>query len=459
MANTRDLTVGEPGTVLRRFCLPMFGSILFQQLYNLADSFAAGKLISEDALAAVGNSYEITLIFIAFAFGINIGTSVIVSQLFGAKQYRQMKTAVSTALTACGVLCVLLMTGGLLGGGALLRLIGTPENIFADSARYLTIYIWSLPFVFFYNVATGIFSAIGDSKTPFYFLAASSTVNIGMDVLFVAGFHMGVAGTAWATMLCQGVSCVLALLCVIRRFRTIEPDVQAPAFSFPLLKRIAAVAIPSTLQQSFISVGNIVIQGVINGFGSGVIAGYAAGVKLNNLVITSMTTLGNGISNYTAQNIGAGKTERIRTGYEAAGRMLRMFALPLTLLYFFAGAPLVRFFLPPDAPAGEALQTGVLFLRILSPFYMICSMKLTADGVLRGAGKMSWFMTATFTDLILRVVLAMLLSRPFDSAGLWMAWPIGWVIATVISVQFCRRGVLKRTSAVLNRQRHAEHAA
>ena len=440
MAKTKDLTVGEPSAVLRRFCLPMFGSILFQQLYNLADSFVAGKLISEDALAAVGNSYEITLIFIAFAFGCNIGTSVIVSQLFGARRIREMKTAVTTALTAVGVLCAALMTAGLLGGNLLLRMISTPENIFADSARYLEIYVWSLPSVFFYNVATGIFAAIGDSKTPFYFLAASSTVNIGMDVLFVAVFEMGVAGTAWATLLCQGVSCLLALYCVTRRFRTIGGDEKAPFFSFALLKRIAAVAVPSMMQQSFISVGNIVIQGVINGFGSAVTAGYAAGVKLNNLVITSMTTLGNGVSNYTAQNLGAEKLERIPAGYKAAGRLMRTVALPMTLLYFFAGAPLVRFFLPPDAPAGEALQTGVLFLRILSPFYVICAMKLTADGVLRGAGEMNRFMTATFTDLILRVVLAMVLSKPFGSAGIWMAWPIGWVIATGLSVLFYHKG-------------------
>ena len=446
MAKAKDLTVGEPAAVLRSFCLPMFGSILFQQFYNLADSFVAGKLISEDALAAVGNSYEITLIFLAFAFGCSIGTSVIVAQLFGAKQHKEMKTAVTTALTAVGVLCAVLMTAGLLGGNLLLRAISTPDNIFADSARYLQIYIWSLPAVFFYNAATGIFSAIGDSKTPFYFLAASSTVNIGMDVLFVAVFQMGVAGTAWATLICQSVSCMLALLCVARRFRAVGTDEKAPFFSLPLLRRIAAVAVPSILQQSFISVGNILIQGVINGFGSAVTAGYAAGVKLNNLVITSMTTLGNGVSAYTAQNIGAQKQERIPAGYKAAARMILLIALPAALLYSFAGTPLVKCFLPPDAPAGEALHTGVLFLRITSPFYLICSMKLVADGVLRGAGEMSKFMTATFTDLILRVILAKLLSVPFGSAGIWMAWPIGWVIATGLSVMFYRHGKWAKTA-------------
>ena len=294
----KDLTVGNPESVLWKFCLPLFGSIVFQQLYNIADSLVAGKFIGENALAAVGNSYEITLIFIAFAFGCNMGCSVIVSQYFGAKKYGKMKTAVSTACIASAVLCVALMAGGILGCGALLHLINTPAEVFADSQLYLDIYIWSLPFVFFYNIATGIFSALGDSKTPFIFLAISSTANIGMDILFVTAFKMGVAGVAWATFLCQGVSCVLAVLVVFLRLKKVESGTgKSPLFSWPIFKKIVVIAVPSILQQGSISVGNIIIQSVINSFGPGVMAGYSAAVKLNNLVITSFTTLGNGISN------------------------------------------------------------------------------------------------------------------------------------------------------------------
>ena len=292
----KDLTVGKPSSVLWRFCLPLFGSIIFQQLYNIADSWVAGKFIGESALAAVGNSYEITLIFIAFAFGCNMGCSVVVSQLFGAKDYRQVKTAVSTAMLLTGAVCFVLMTAGLVGSRRLLALLNTPPNAMADSALYLDIYILGLPFMFFYNVATGTFAALGDSRTPFIFLALSSTANIGMDILFVTAFGMGVDGVAWATFICQGISCVLAMIVVLRRMRALSPGKDiAPLFSAVLLKKIIIIAVPSTLQQSFISVGNLVIQGVINGFGTSVMAGYSAGVKLNNLVITSFTTLANGI--------------------------------------------------------------------------------------------------------------------------------------------------------------------
>lgn len=431
----KDLTVGNPEKVLWKFCLPLFGSIIFQQIYNIADSLIAGKFIGENALAAVGNSYEITLIFIAFAFGCNIGCSVIISQLFGAKQFSEMKTAVKTAMIGSAVLCLILMAVGIGGSDALLTLIHTPDNIFSDSKLYLDIYVWGLPFVFFYNIATGIFSALGDSKTPFWFLAASSTANIFVDILFVKTFQMGVAGVAWATFLCQGISCILALLFVFARLHKIKTDDKGKIFSFTLLKKIAVIAIPSILQQSFISVGNIVIQGIINGFGSSVIAGYSAAIKLNNLVITSFTTLGNGISNYTAQNIGAGKLNRVKDGFHAGRKMVWLLCIPLVLLYIFGGKILITFFM--DNPSQEALRTGIEILRIFSPFYFIISIKLVADGILRGAGMMKQFMIATFTDLILRVVLAFLLPQTgLGSTGIWCAWPIGWTIAMILSVYF-----------------------
>ena len=432
----KDLTVGKPESVLWKFCLPLFASIIFQQLYNIADSLVAGKFIGENALAAVGNSYEITLIFIAFAFGCNIGCSVIVSQFFGAKDYRNMKTSVYTAMISTAVLCAVLMLFGVLFCGNLLKLIKTPSAILNDSKLYLDIYIYGLPFMFFYNMATGIFSALGDSKTPFIFLAVSSVTNIFVDIIFVKAFNMGIAGVAWATFICQGISAVLAIIVVFLRLSKIVLQ-RCPVFSFIILVKLLKIAIPSILQQSFISIGNIIIQSVINEFGAGTIAGYSAAVKLNNLVITSFTTLANGISNFTAQNLGAGKNERIRDGFKAGLKMVWIISIPLVLLYFFAGKQLLYLFL--DNPTNTAIHTGIMFLCILSPFYFVVSTKLVADGILRGAGLMSRFMITTFTDLILRVVLAIILSKQFGSTGIWCAWPIGWSIATTLSVIFYKK--------------------
>ena len=433
----KDLTQGNPQTVLWRFCLPMFGSIIFQQLYNIADSLVAGKFIGENALAAIGNSYNVTLVFIAFAFGCNIGCSVIVSQFFGAKDYAKMKTAVYTTLISSTILCAILMLLGFLFCDTLLAQMRTQPEILSDSALYMDIYILGLPFLFFYNIATGIFSALGDSKTPFYFLAFSSISNIAVDILFVKWFHMGIAGIAWATFLCQGISCILSLILILKRLSQIKIAKKAALFSSALLKKLAVIAIPSILQQSFISVGNIFIQSVINSFGISVTAGYSAAVKLNNLVITSFTTLGNGVSNFTAQNIGAGFPARVKNGLHAGLKLVWFICIPIVILYTCLGKYLLLLFM--DSSSSEALLTGKQFLWILSPVYFVVSAKLVADGVLRGAGAMKPFMAATFTDLILRVVLAFLFSNWFGAIGIWCAWPIGWTIATAMSFYFYKQ--------------------
>ena len=368
----RDLTIGNPDKVLFKFCLPMFVSIIFQQLYNVADSFVAGKFIGDNALAAVGNSYEITLIFIAFAFGLNIGCSGVSSQLFGAKKMGLLKSAVYTSLITTAVVCIALMFLGIVFGDILLNLIHTPTDIYNDSKLYLDIYVLGLPFVLFYNISTGIFTALGDSKTPFIFLACSSVANILMDILFVSSFNMGVAGVAWATFICQGISCILALVCVLFRFNIIKTDEKVKPFSFDLFCRILKIAVPSILQQSFISVGNVIIQGVINSFGSSVVAGYSAAVKLNNLVITSFTTLGNGISNFTAQNLGAEKYDRIKKGFFAGLKLVFLLCLIIVPLYFFGGNVLIRFFIDKESDKGcfriHKNHLAVLFYSVIKAY-------------------------------------------------------------------------------------------
>ncbi|MDD3221741.1 MAG: MATE family efflux transporter [Clostridia bacterium] len=435
----KDLTEGNPQAVLWRFTIPMFISVVFQQLYNIADSVIAGKFAGENALAAVGASYPITMIFMAIAVGSNIGCSVVISQFFGAKEYGKMKTAVCTTMLASVVLSAILTVGGLLGTKALMNLINTPTNIFSDGALYLRIYVGGFLFLFLYNVATGIFTSLGDSKTPLYFLIGSSLGNIALDIWFVAGFHWGVAGVAWATFIAQGVACLLALITLVKRLKTVKTTEKFEMFSWKMLRRISLIAIPSILQQSFISVGNIFIQSLVNSFGSSVIAGYSAAIKLNTFSITCFTTLGNGVSSFTAQNLGGGKVERAKKGFGAGAKMALLTAVPFFIVFFIFGQNVIQLFMSGDA-SEVALSTGITFLRIVSPFYFVISIKLIADGVLRGAGAMRSFMAATFTDLILRVVLSYILASIMGVNGIWMSWPIGWSIATVLSCFFYKQG-------------------
>ncbi len=434
----KDLTEGEPQGLLWKFTVPMFISVIFQQFYNIADSVIAGKFAGEDALAAVGASYPITMIFMAIAVGSNIGCSVVISQLFGARRYGKMKTAVYTTLTAASVLSVILTVAGLLGSRGLMRMIQTPENIFASGDLYLRIYIGGFLFLFLYNVATGIFTSLGDSRTPLYFLIASSLGNIVLDYWFVAGFGWGVAGVAWATFLAQGVACVLALITMVFRLRTIKTEEKPLLFSAEMLKRIGLIAIPSILQQSFISIGNIFVQGLINSFGSSVIAGYSAAVKLNTFAITSFTTLGNGVSSFTAQNLGAGKIDRVKEGMKGGIKMGLALAIPFLALYLCFSRQMIGLFMKADSSL--AMDVGMQFLRVVSPFYVVIVLKLISDGMLRGSEAMKEFMAATFSDLILRVVLAFVLAELMGGViGIWLSWPIGWAVGTVVSLYYNRK--------------------
>ena len=439
----KDLTVGQPSKILWRFTLPLFISVMFQQFYNIADSIIVGNFSAhgESALAAVGASYPITMIFMAIAMGSNVGCSVVISQLFGAKKYRQMKTAVSTTLIASLVLSVILTVVGLVASSLMLGIINTPKDIFDDSNVYLRIYIGGFVFMFLYNVSNGVFTALGDSKTPLYFLIGSSLGNIALDYVFVAIMHWDVAGVAWATFICQGVACVLALATMRKRMKIKEFDVKYVKFSMNMLKRIAGIAIPSILQQSFVSVGNLFVQNLVNSFGTSVVAGYSAAIKINTFCITCFSTLGNAMSTYTAQNIGAGNNQRVKEGHKADLKIGFAISVVLFIVCFFEGELLIKLFIKEGSPL--AMVTGVKFLKIVAPFYMMIVMKLVTDGVLRGAGAVVPFMIATFSDLILRVVLAYLFSIPFGATGIWLSWPVGWFFGTALSLGFYMKGVWK----------------
>lgn len=329
-----DLTKEHPDKTLWRFLLPMMFSVAFQQIYNIADSMIAGRFAGEDALAAVGASYPITVIFMAFAVGMNLGASVIVSRLFGAGDRKGVKRAVTTAFASSLSLAVILTVYGYFFCRNMMEWIHTPQNIMQDGVLYLKIYVFGLIFLMLYNVCTGIFTALGDSRTPLWFLLGSSAGNIVLDLLFVAKLHWGVAGVAWATFIAQGISAVLALVTLLVRLQKFAGTERVPLFDRKLFVQILAIAVPSILQQSVLSVGNLFVQDIVNRYGSAVVAGYSGAIKLNTFAINIFMTLGSCLSSYTAQNIGAGKQERIPMGFRTGLKLSELTALPFVVLYF-----------------------------------------------------------------------------------------------------------------------------
>ena len=432
-----DLTKEHPDKTLWRFLLPMMFSVAFQQIYNIADSMIAGRFAGEDALAAVGASYPITVIFMAFAVGMNLGASVIVSRLFGAGDRKGVKRAVTTAFVSSLSLAVILTVYGYFFCCNMMEWIHTPQNIMQDGVLYLKIYVFGLIFLMLYNVCTGIFTALGDSRTPLWFLLGSSAGNIALDLLFVAKLHWGVAGVAWATFIAQGISAVLALVTLLVRLQKFAGTERVPLFDRKLFVQILAIAVPSILQQSVLSVGNLFVQDIVNRYGSAVVAGYSGAIKLNTFAINIFMTLGSCLSSYTAQNIGAGKQERIPMGFRTGLKLSELTALPFVVLYFGLGQQMMGLFL--NAESSAAIHAGVMFLRIVSPWYFMIVVKLMTDGIIRGSGAMIYFVIATIPDLILRIGFALMLSLRFGSTGIWMAWPFGWIAATVLTIIFYRK--------------------
>ena len=411
---------------------------LFQQAYTIVDSAIVGHYNGEAALAAVGASSALTTIFICVAIGGGIGASVIISQHFGAKRFARMKSAVYTALLTFLAVSVLLAGVGLLCSEQIMTALKTPPDALEIAVTYLNIYFYGLPFLFLYNILSSLFNALGKSRIPLYFLIFSSLLNVVLDWYFVAVLHRGVPGAADATFLAQGLSAVLSFGVFLLELRRI-PERSNGLFRFGELRAMTRVALPSILQQSTVSIGMMLVQSVVNGFGSEALAGFSAAMRVEGLCVVPMSAIGNAMSPYTAQNLGACRPERIPAGLKAAFRLVFAFALLNCLLLELGSHSLSLFFLGSDgSPA--AFQTAENFFRFMGFFFCFIGLKMSVDGVLRGAGDMQMFTIANLVNLGLRVSLAMALAPRFGIAFVWYAVPLGWLANFLLSGWEYRRG-------------------
>ena len=441
----KNLTEGKPLKLLFFFSLPMLMGNLFQQLYNMVDSIVVGNFVGADALAAVGASFPVVFLAVALAAGLSMGCNVVISQLFGAGRIRDMKTTISTALIGQFVLSVAITVAGELLASVILRLLKTPENIMADSLTYLKIYFGGSVFLFIYNTLNGIYNALGDSKTPLYFLIFSTLTNIVLDLTFVIKFEMGVAGVAWATLIAQGICAVLSLVVLMARLRKLkdepghEQEGKRPLFHFSAVQRIAQIGVPSMIQQSIVSVSMLMMQSLVNSYGSVFIAGYTAATKIDSLAMMPNMNFSNAMSSYTAQNIGAGKPERVKEGYKANMFMVVIFSVSLTLIIFLFGPNLLNLFMDSDANV-QAIDYGMNYMRVVSSFYILMGIMFSSNGLLRGAGDMKTFMASSLFNLFSRVILAYILAAKIGPSAIWWSIPIGWFVGSVISFTRFRSG-------------------
>lgn len=441
------MLTGNPGKTLFFFALPMILGNLFQQFYNMADSMIVGQYVGEDALAAVGASYSLTTVFIMVAIGGGIGASVITSQYLGAQSYSKMKTSIYTALINFLIISVLLAVGGFLLNRNILTALKTPDNIIDDAVLYLEIYFCGLPFLFMYNILSAMFNALGKSKIPLGLLIFSSMLNVALDLYMVKVLDWKVAGVAIATVIAQGISALISFGILLRILKRYETEERVKPYDVEMLVRGTKIAIPSIIQQSIVSIGMLLVQSVVNGFGSSVLAGYSAGMRIESICIVPMIATGNAVSTFTAQNLGAGQPERVKKGYHAGLAMIAVFAVIICIILQVFHGSIIDAFLKGDGGL-DAYQTGNDYLTFIGWFFALIGVKACTDGVLRGAGDVNVYMAANLVNLAFRVSFANLCAPIFGVQAVWWAVPIGWGVNFLLSFIWYRTGRWSRKRVI-----------
>ncbi len=416
---------------------------LFQRLYITVDSVIVGRLIGEDALAAIGACNALTNVFICVAIGGGVGASVIVGRNFGAHRYADMKTAISTAILSFLILSLSMGVLGLFGSRLILTLLGTPTKILGQATAYLQIYFLGFPFLFLYNVLSAVFNSLGKSRIPLAFLIFSSLLNIGLDYFFVAVAGMGVEGVAWGTLIAQGLSAGLSFLVFLRIQHGISTE-RGRRFDGGAFREMARIALPSILQQSTITVGYLFVQAVVNKFDTEVMAGFSAAMRIEGVCVTFMTSAAVAMSTFTAQNLGAGKPERVPKGLRAALGLGAFSSALIALFLVGLPEPISRLFLG-DECSEAALRTSMGYLSFTGMFYFFFAVKQSVDGVLRGSGDTLVFTIANLINLSIRVLLAMIMAPRRGVEWVAYAVPIGWAVNSVISGWEYRSGRWKKT--------------
>lgn len=436
MSKDEYLITDAPLKALTVFAMPLILGSFFQQVYNMADSIIVGQFVGSSALAAVGACAALTNVFICVALGAGVGAGVLVSRYFGAQNYGKMKTIVSTSLISFLILSLFLGAFGFGFSRLMMSTLQTPADILDEAVLYLRIYFVGFPFLFMYNILSTMFTSIGESRIPLVLLIFSSILNIFMDLWMVAGLGLGVFGAALATLIAQGISAIFSLLLFFYRMRRYRSPFTW--FDRCALHSMLQIAIPSVLQQSTVSVGMMIVQAVVNPFGTQALAGYAATMRVENVFSLIFVSIGNAVSPYVSQNLGANKKQRIREGYHVALVLDMAFAVLAFIVIETLHTSISSLFLGKDGTA-LAYQVSGDYMKWIGYFFVFMGIKMTTDGVLRGLGIMRPFLLANIVNLAIRLSVALIFAPKWGIAFVWLAVPAGWLANFLISYVVLRK--------------------
>lgn len=429
-----NLLKGKETNVLIKFAIPMIIGNIFQQLYNVADTVIVGKFIGPHALAAVGSSFSVMVLLTSIIIGLCMGSGAVFSYIYGQDDINKLKNSFFTSLYLIGIITIIINVFSLIYLDNILVFINIPKEIIAESKTYLKIILYGLGFTYIYNYFAAVMRSIGDSLTPLVFLIISAIINIVLDIIFVVQLNMGIAGSAYATIIAQGFSALGMFLYCVLKVPSLRLQKTHLYFNKHMLKMIFSFSTLSSIQQSIMNFGILMIQGLVNSFGVAVMAAYAAVVKIDNFAYMPLQDFGNAFSTFVSQNRGAEKHNRIQNGLRSSFKIITIYSIIVTVFIIVFAKPLLYLFI--DKNEIEILNTGIQYLYIVSTFYCLIGYLFMFYGFYRGLGKPLISIILTITSLGTRVALAYILSAipSIGLLGIWWAIPIGWAFADIIGL-------------------------
>lgn len=428
----RDMTVGNPAKMIADFTIPVFIGNVFQQLYSMADTIIVGKFVGTKALAAVGSTGTIMFLILGFMMGLTAGFTVVTSQRFGAGDYQAMRKTVGSAAILSGIVIVLMTAGSMLGMKKLLIFMNTPEDIFQDSYSYILVICGGIAATVLYNLLSSVLRALGNSKTPLYFLIFSAFLNVGLDMLLILVFHMGVAGAAWATVISQGVSGLLCLVYIWKKVPILRLTRDDWRFDGHLAKIQISIGVPMALQYSITAVGAMMVQSALNRLGSLSVAAFTAGNKIESVATQAYVALGTAMATYCAQNMGAGKLQRIRQGFKAGNVIGVIYGILTGAILFFWGKYLTYLFISEDV--SQVTSQVEIYLRCVGLFFIPLTFVNVLRNGIQGMGYGLLPMMAGVAELVGRGAMALVSSHYGSYVGVCMANPAAWILAASLLI-------------------------
>jgi len=440
----KDLTKGKEFKLILMFALPMLIGNVFQQMYNIVDSAIVGNYIGKQALASVGASFPIIFLLISLIIGVTIGATIIISQYFGAKQFKDVRKAVDTINIILLITAIFIAAIGIVFSREIFILIGLPNDVLSYAVEYLQIFLLGLPFMFGFQGISAVLRGVGDTKTPLYFLIISTVLNVILDLIFVITFNLGVAGVAWATIISQAVALISAIIWV-RKNKMLNFRIKGIVFDLNIFKKSIKIGLPSGMQQTFVALGLMAVLGIVNQFGTDVIAAYSAAMRIDSLAMLPAMVFSTALSGFVGQNIGANKLDRVKRGLYSTLIMTIVVSIIITIFIVIYGNNMMSLFTNDT----EVIRIGMEYLVIVSSFYIIFAIMFTINGVMRGAGDTIVPMFITLIALWgVRIPVAYFLSLNIGEKGIWWSMPLAWFVGMLLTFIYYKTKRWKKKSVI-----------